>query len=204
MLAPELTLASGALSPSLSSGKLNSITHSRDREKQKTQSSEENPLPSARRLHMSPSTSVRLFFFLFFLVIRFFHTSRRRREDDSGIRIEYFHETRFFFTMEMDGIFDIVSIHQFPRHLFMALFMRRIGQERNEFLCLCGRLRMMMILPHVSSLIFPETGPALSPLHSPAHNRRRSRRRTLHGVLLPRHSFPFHSTSHFYESNMFQ
>ena len=64
--------------------------------------------------------------------------------------------------MEMDGIFDIVSIHQFPRHLFMALFMRRIGQERNEFLCLCGRLRMMMILPHVSSLIFPETGPALS------------------------------------------
>ena len=92
-----------SLSPSLSSGKLNSITHSRDREKQKTQSSEENPLPSARRLHMSPSTSVRLFFFFFFLVIRFFHTSRRRRDDDSGIRIEYFHETRFFFLYNGDG-----------------------------------------------------------------------------------------------------
>ena len=89
-----------SLSPSLSSGKLNSITHSRDREKQKTQSSEENPLPSARRLHMSPSTSVRLFFFFFFLVIRFFHTSRRRRDDDSGIRIEYFHETCFFFSLQ--------------------------------------------------------------------------------------------------------
>ena len=36
----------------------------------------------------------------FFFVIRFFHTSRRRREDDSGIRIEYFHETRFFFSLQ--------------------------------------------------------------------------------------------------------
>ena len=203
MLAPELTLASGALSPSLSSGKLNSITHSRDREKQKTQSSEENPLPSARRLHMSPSTSVRLFFF-FWLSDSFIQVEEEETTIPESASSTFMKLA--FFTMEMDGIFDIVSIHQFPRHLFMALFMRRIGQERNEFLCLCGRLRMMMILPHVSSLIFPETGPALSPLHSPAHNRRRRsrRRRTLHGVLLPRHSFPFHSTSHFYESNMFQ
>ena len=197
----ELSLS---LSPSLSSGKLNSITHSRDREKQKTQSSEENPLPSARRLHMSPSTSVRLFFFFFFwLSDSFIQVEEEEKTIPESASSTFMKLT--FFTMEMDGIFDIVSIHQFPRHLFMALFMRRIGQERNEFLCLCGRLRMMMILPHVSSLIFPETGPALSPLHSPAHNRRRrSRRRTLHGVLLPRHSFPFHSTSHFYESNMFQ
>ena len=196
-----------SLSPSLSSGKLNSITHSRDREKQKTQSSEENPLPSARRLHMSPSTSVRLFFFFFFFCypILSYKSKKKRRRFRNPHRVLSWNSLFFFFTMEMDGIFDIVSIHQFPRHLFMALFMRRIGQERNEFLCLCGRLRMMMILPHVSSLIFPETGPALSP-YSPAHNRRRRsrRRRTLHGVLLPRHSFPFHSTSHFYESNMFQ
>ena len=152
-------------------------------------------------IHVRPSLLLLLFFLLSDSFIQVEEEEKTIPESASSTFMKL-----TFFTMEMDGIFDIVSIHQFPRHLFMALFMRRIGQERNEFLCLCGRLRMMMILPHVSSLIFPETGPALSPLHSPAHNRRRRsrRRRTLHGVLLPRHSFPFHSTSHFYESNMFQ
>ena len=44
-------------------------------------------------IHVRPSL-------LLFLVIRFFHTSRRRRDDDSGIRIEYFHETCFFFSLQ--------------------------------------------------------------------------------------------------------
>ena len=210
MLAPELTLASGALSlfPPLSLLESSTQSHTHATVKSKKHSRQRkipSPVPVVCICrHPRPSVSSSSSFF--WLSDSFIQVEEEETTIPESASSTFMKLAFFFFTMEMDGIFDIVSIHQFPRHLFMALFMRRIGQERNEFLCLCGRLRMMMILPHVSSLIFPETGPALSPLHSPAHNRRRRsrRRRTLHGVLLPRHSFPFHSTSHFYESNMFQ
>ena len=106
MLAPELTLASGALSlslPSLSSGKLNSITHLRDREKQKTQSSEENPLPSARRLHMSPSTSVRLFFFFFFWLSDSFIQVEEEEKTIPESASSTFMKLAFFFLYNGDG-----------------------------------------------------------------------------------------------------